>query len=103
MSDYVFHPSACSDLDSIWESIAETNLDAADRTLTQIYDTIRDLVSFPQQGHRRPDLTSRPLRFTTVRNYLIAYAPDEVLLLVIAIIDGRRNPRTIATILRPRQ
>jgi plasmid stabilization system protein ParE len=103
MSDYVFHPAAFADLDHLWESIAENNIDAADQVVAEIYQTIRDLVSFPQQGHRRPDLTSCPLRFTTVRSYLIAYAPDEVPLLVIAIIDGRRNPRTIATILRPRQ
>ena len=103
MSDYVFHPAAFTDLDYIWESIAENNIDAADRVITEIYETIRHLVSFPQRGHRRPDLTSLPLRFTSVGKYLIAYAPDEVPLLVIAIIDGRRNPRTIATILRPRQ
>ena len=29
------------------------------------------------QGYKRPDLTSRPLRFTLVREYLIAYAPEE--------------------------
>jgi hypothetical protein len=34
-------------------------------------------VTLPHQGHRRFDLTSRPLRFQTIRNYLIAYAPDE--------------------------
>src|SRR5215475_6941375 len=100
MSVYVFHPAAFADLDHIWESIAENNIDAADRIVTEIHESILHLVSFPQQGHRRPDLTSRPLRFTTVGNYLIASAPDEVPLLVIAIIDGRRNPRTIATILR---
>lgn len=33
--------------------------------------TIEALVPFPHQGHRRPDLTERPLRFTTAGNYLI--------------------------------
>jgi hypothetical protein len=27
------------------------------------------LLPFPNQGHKRPDLTSRPLRFTLVREY----------------------------------
>jgi hypothetical protein len=27
---------------------------------------------FPSRGHRRPELTSRPLRFILVREYLIA-------------------------------
>jgi len=53
-------------------------------------------------GHIRADLTSRPLRFHTVRDYLIAYAPEEKPLVVIAILHGRRNPRVIATLLRER-
>jgi hypothetical protein len=35
------------------------------------------MVTFPDRGHKRPDLTSRPLRFTLVGDYLIAYAPEE--------------------------
>jgi hypothetical protein len=37
-----------------------------------------------------------------VRDYVIAYAPDEKLLAVIAVLHGRRNPRVIAAILRAR-
>lgn len=63
------------DLDKIWQFIRADNLDAADRVIAEILDAIRALVPFPDQGHKRPDLTSRPLRFTLVREYLIAYAP----------------------------
>ena len=84
MSGYVLHPEAYTDLDDIWEFIAADNLDAADRVREDIYKAIGKLPPFPHQGHRRPDLTSRHLRFVTVRNYLIAYAPDENPLLVIA-------------------
>ena len=45
---------------------------------------------FPQQGHRRTDLTGRPLRFIRVRDFLIAYAPDEKPLWVIAVMHGHR-------------
>jgi plasmid stabilization system protein ParE len=58
---------------------------------------------FPHQGHKRTDLTSRALRFCRVRDYLIAYAPDEKPLWVIAVIHGSRNPRVLAAILRGRQ
>ncbi|HME06711.1 MAG TPA: type II toxin-antitoxin system RelE/ParE family toxin, partial [Bryobacteraceae bacterium] len=44
-------------------TIAEDNPDAADRVVTEIFDALRALVSFPDQGYRRPNLTSRPLRF----------------------------------------
>ena len=103
MSGYVLHPEAYTDLDDIWEFIAEDSLDAADRVREDIYETIGNLVPFPHQGHRRPDLTLRPLRFITVRKYLIAYAPDENPLLVIAVLHGNRSPRTMAAILRDRE
>ena len=102
MSGYVLHPAAFDDLDEIWEYIAADSLDAADGVQEEIHNTILALVPFPHQGHRRPDLTSRPLRFTTVWEYLIAYAPDEKPLLVLAVIHGRRSPRTIAAMLRRR-
>jgi plasmid stabilization system protein ParE len=55
------------------------------------------------RGFRRPNLTSLPLRFVTVRDYLIAYAPEKKPLWVIAVFHGRRNPRVIAAILRSRE
>lgn len=69
----------------------------------QILEAIRALVPFPNTGHRRPDLTSRPLRFILVREYLFAYAPDEKPLWVVAVMHGRRSPRVMAAILRGRE
>jgi antitoxin ParD1/3/4 len=103
MSGYILHPDAYTDLDDIWEFIAEDSLDAADRVREEIYHAILALVPFPRQGHRRTDLTSRPLRFWRVRDYLIAYAPDEKPLLVVAVMHGSRNPRVMAAILRGRE
>jgi antitoxin ParD1/3/4/toxin ParE1/3/4 len=99
---FVLHPQAAQDITDIWEFLAEANPQAARRVREDILDAIRALVPFPHQGHRRPDLTSRPLLFRTVRDYLIAYAPDEHPLLVIAVLHGRRNPRVMAAILRAR-
>ena len=103
MSGFVLHPEACRDIDDIWEYIATDNLDAADRVVEEIYQTIGSLVAFPHQGHTRPDLTSRPLRFQSLRDYVIAYAPEEKPLAVIAVLHGRRSPRVIAAILRGRE
>jgi hypothetical protein len=36
------------------------------------------------------------LRFQSLREYVIVYAPDEKPLAVIAVLHGRRNPRVIA-------
>jgi toxin ParE1/3/4 len=103
MTGYDFHPEASLDLDEIWEFIANNNLDAADKVIADILAALDKLVPFPGQGHQRPDLTSRPLRFILVREYLIVYAPDEKPLWVMAVIHGRRNPRVMAAILRDRE
>jgi plasmid stabilization system protein ParE len=102
VTGYDFHPEAERDLDRIWDFVAEDSLDAADRMVADLLGRIDALVPFPHQGHRRPDLTSRPLRFAIVHEYLIAYAPDEKPLWVIAVMHGRRSPRVMAAILRGR-
>jgi toxin ParE1/3/4 len=102
-SGYALHLEAFADLDDIRVYIAQDNPDAADRVISEIFTAIRNLVPFPNQGHRRPDLTGRPLRFTLVRDHLIAYAPDEKPLWVVAVIHGRRSPRVMAAILRGRE
>jgi plasmid stabilization system protein ParE len=102
MSGFVLHPQAYADLDEIWDYIASDNLDAADRIREEIYEAIQSLVPFPYVGHSRPDLTARPLRFQSARDHVIAYAPDEKPLAVIAVLHGRRSPLVIAAILRRR-
>ena len=103
MSGYALHPEALADIDEIWEFIAEQNIDAADGVLREIFDAFRVLAASPHIGHRRPDLTASPLRFHLVREFLIAYAPDEAPLWVVAVLHGRRNPRVMAAILRGRE
>jgi plasmid stabilization system protein ParE len=100
---FELHPGAAQDITEIWEFIAEGSPIAAGRVREHILDAIRQLVAFPHQGHERADLTSRPLRFRTIGDYLIAYAPDERPLVVIAVIHGRRHPRIMAATLRRRE
>lgn len=100
---YDFHPEAEIDLDEIWEYIAADNISAADRVIADIHQSLEALVPFPHRGHRRPDLTTRPLRFILVRDYLIAYAPDKKPLWIIAVMHGHRSPRVMAAILRGRE
>ena len=100
---FALHPLAAQDITDIWEYIAEDNLLAARRVREDILNAIRALAPFPNRGHTRPDLTSRPLRFTLAREYLIAYAPEEKPVWVIAVMHGRRSPRVMAAILRGRE
>ena len=102
MSEFVLHPEAYTDLIEVWEYIAADSLDAADRVIEEIFQAIRSLVPFPYVGQERRDLTRRPLRFQIVGSYLVAYAPDEKPLVVIAVLHGRRSPRVIAALLNRR-
>ena len=100
---FAFHPLAAEDVKGIWEYIARKSPLAARRVREEILRAIRNLVDLPRQGFQRPDLTSRPIRFVLVRQYLIAYAPETKPLWVIAVFHGRRNPRVIAAMLRGRE
>jgi len=97
------HPLAARDITEIWEYIAEDSPLAARRVREEIHSRIRAVVPLPNQGHKRPDLTSRPLRFLLVREYPIAYTPEEKPLWVVAVIHGGRSPRVMAAILRGRE
>lgn len=103
MSGFVLHPAAFRDINEIWEFIAADNLDAADRILDELRASIDKLVDFPEMGFQREELTSKPLRFFPVRDFLIAYAPDVNPLLVVAVLHARRNPRVLAAALRQRK
>ena len=60
-SGYALHLEAYADLDDIRYYLAEENPDAADRVISGIFDTLRRLVAFPHQGHRRPASMSMAL------------------------------------------
>ena len=90
-------------LNNIWDYIAADNPGPADHILEEIYRAIGALAPFPQVGNSRSDLTSRPLRFHPLRDFLIVYEPDEKPLVVLAILHGRRSPRVIAALLRDRK
>ena len=100
---FTLHPDAIEDLDEIHAYIASFNVSAADGVLDELFAAFDSLALMPHQGFRRPELTSYPLRFKVVRTYLIAYAPEQNPIWIIAIIDGRRNPRVLAALLRERE
>jgi len=102
VSRFALHRGAFADIDETREYIAYENPDAADRMMDELFQEFATLAQFPQMGHARPDLASAPLRFHIVREYLIAYAPDETPVWIVAVLHGRRNPRILAALLRDR-
>ena len=102
MSGFVLHPDAFNDLLEIWDFIAADNSPAADATIEKLFGSFRSLAEFPKLGRVRPDLSSRPLRFLVIGEFIIAYAPIENRVAIIAVLHGRRSPRIIAALLRER-
>lgn len=94
---YRFTQSANLDINVIWESIAEDNLQAADRVVSAVYEHVRLLVKFPRAGHLREDLAGqRSLLFSPVGNYIVAYREERQELIVIAVLHAARDiPRIL--------
>ena len=73
MSGYVLGRAAESDLDTIWEYIAQDNIEAADRWIARLFDAFDALGQTPGMGHARSDLTPLPLLFWSVGAYVVIY------------------------------
>jgi len=101
--EFQFHPEASLDVEEIWEFIARDSPDSADRVVDEIEDALESALVSPYRGSLRTDLSTRPLRFLHVREYLIAYAVEESRLFVIAVLHGRRDPALMARVLDYRQ
>jgi len=97
--DFSLHPAAASDLRRIIDFIARDSPSGARRVLEEFERTFEHLADSPEIGHRRPELTSRPLRFWTIYRYLIAYDPETNPLTIIMIVHGMRSPHVIAELL----
>jgi plasmid stabilization system protein ParE len=98
MRAYVLTPLAKMDIFEVWSYIAEDSENAANLVEQAIYDACRFLAGSPFRGHLRADLTSRTLRFWTLRrypNYSIVYRPEAIPIQVVAILHGKRNAQQI--------
>ena len=91
MSGYVLGREAESDLDAIWEYIAQDNVDAADRWIVKLFDAFECLGRSPGMGHKRADLTPLPLLFWAVGMYLIIYRAERSQVEIVAVTRGSRD------------
>ena len=88
---YILAEQAHRDRAEIWRYIAKDNPIAADQTDVRFEDAFQKLADHPHMGHRRSDLTLKPLRFWSVHHYLIVYQPEEKPLRIIRILSGFRD------------
>lgn len=95
MNAFRLSPEASQDLIEIYEYISQDSFEAAERVRLELLEALRGLAKMPGKGHRREDLTKRPVLFWPVRSYLIIYRSGTRPLEVIAVLHGKRNIRSI--------
>lgn len=90
MRRYRLAPAAENDLALIFDYIAQRNPDAADRLMDAMVQAFDRLADHPKLGHRRTDLTDLPVRFWTVREYMIVHRGEEHIE-ILRVLHGRRD------------
>lgn len=100
MDPFQLTEDAVLDVDGIWLYLLEKQgLETADRIVTEFFKGFYKLAEAPNSGHRRTDLTGRPILFYRIFSYLVIYTPGSKPLQILGVLHGKRN---IARILRKR-
>jgi antitoxin ParD1/3/4/toxin ParE1/3/4 len=91
---------AILDIDAIWlYQLESEGVETADRIVAEIFNGFT-AAEMPGIGHRRADLTSRPVLFYRIFSYLVIYQPGSAPLQILGVLHGKRN---VARILRQRR
>ena len=91
VSLYEVSVAAQDDLFEIWKRIAGDSVTLASRIESEFYELFASLGRMPGQGHRRKDLTSRPVLFFPLHSFLVVYQPDVLPIRIMAVLRGRRD------------
>jgi plasmid stabilization system protein ParE len=97
VSGFLIAPAAYGDLNAILEYYAVDlqNPDAADRILEELFLAFRKLSTMPGMGHLRNDLANEPLRYWSVRNYLVIYRSERRPIQIVRVLHAARDVRSI--------
>jgi len=84
----LYTAEARTDLDVIWDYIANDNAEAADRFLDQLAERFQLLAANPLLGELQPLLADGRYRRFVYRRYVIYYHADENALVLVRILHG---------------
>jgi len=90
MKRFKLSPEAAQDIREIWAYIAADSIKAARRLRLQIFDACQRIADNPGIGHRRQDLTEKPVLFWPEGSYLIIYAARKPVEIV-RVLHGARD------------
>lgn len=92
---YVLEPEALRNIRDIVEYIEKSSPQGAWTVLHAIREALDRLGEFPHIGHKRADLTDRPLRFYNVFRYQIIYDPDAEPIRIYRIVHGAQDVKSL--------
>ena len=90
MTKLAIRPQALSDLDDIFDYIAEDSLDRATGLIKKLYGQMEKLAASPGIGRRRDELLPG-LQSFPYGNYLIFYTPIDNGVDVVRVLNGARD------------
>lgn len=86
---------AQNDLFEIWQHIAQDSVDLANRIDFEFHDLFVSLGRTPGLGHKRTDLTRRPVLFFPLYSFLVVYQPDVKPIRIMAVLRGKRDVKRV--------
>jgi len=87
-------PEALDDVDAIAAYIARDSVFYAEAVVSRVRDVSRSLRKFPYRGRVVPEFAISELREVQVYSYRLLYQIQEVNVLIVAVIHGKRLLQT---------
>jgi len=88
---YAVSPDARTDLDGIWDYIAQRgSVESATDFIWKLYDTFTSIASSPKAGVAAPNLLPDDARKFPMGNYLVYYRPMRGRVLILRVLHGKR-------------
>jgi antitoxin ParD1/3/4/toxin ParE1/3/4 len=91
MSRFRLSPEAARDIEALLEYIARDSVHAARHVRQALLAACRRLANYPGMGHRRDDLTDKPVRFFPIYSFLIIYDPASTPLEIVRVLRGAQD------------
>lgn len=92
MKDYRLSDEAKADLVQIQTYLMDNaGVEIAERVLDDLESAMEKIAIEPLIGHKRDDLTNRPVRFWRVHSYLVIYTPDVSPLAIVRVLHASRD------------
>lgn len=91
MKRFRLSPEAARDVRELWEYVAKDSIKAARRIRLKIFGACQMIAENPRIGHKREDLTDKPMLFWPVGAYVIIYNPGRKPVEIIRVVHGARD------------